>query len=361
MRLHRRQEPTWYWRYKRQEQGLEGMLLALNYAKRHASPEKDLDHWLSRKRVGLHPLDFTTGETWCSNSTSPFFMPTDEKVLYQKKNQPIHRRAAVRKIPLKTRLSKGQDSSPMRDLKIRDELSHELENYRIRASRYRRPSGFKSFKTDSATEGRGIIRDSPVSAYIPRAAQIPNSHRIVTFVTDEYNTPEINRPSATEMELLIAMIKGGMQSQRRAEHLSDKYNRAKKGSINYIIPALIISIYPGAQVRVLYGYLTERVHIHYTEPQQFTEEKFEEMMEKTLRWAMPATGEDITRIVMLDDIEEIDETEEEPEKGQEKEAVEGCAVHVFMSANKKKSKGKTKNQGHRGRKMLAVTTSAAQT
>lgn len=66
-------------------------------------------------------------------------------------------------------------------------------------------------------------------------------------------------------------------------------------------------MFPGAQVRVLYGYFDGKLKVQYTELQQATTSNFEDMIGSLLKWSLPTIDGDTTDVVTLPVIEEEDE------------------------------------------------------
>lgn len=100
--------------------------------------------------------------------------------------------------------------------------------------------------------------------------------------------------------------------------------------------ALVISVYPGAQVRVLYGYaVNNQLHLHFTQLQQFTEDNFQILMEATLSWAFPIARGQAAKLITLSDIkEEAEDTGEgedweDLEEVESEDDVESCTLNVY--------------------------------
>lgn len=69
-------------------------------------------------------------------------------------------------------------------------------------------------------------------------------------------------------------------------------------------------MFPGAQARVLYGYMDGKLKVQYTELQQVTTSNFEEMIGSLLKWSLPTIDGDTTDVVTLPTIEEEDEEDD---------------------------------------------------
>jgi hypothetical protein len=94
--------------------------------------------------------------------------------------------------------------------------------------------------------------------------------------------------------------------------------------------ALIISIYPGAQVRVLYGYMVNNeLHLHFTKLQQFDNDNYQSKMDETLHWAFPIARGQAAKLVTLPDLMERDE--EDVVEVEDWEEVEDCTVHLYTA------------------------------
>lgn len=74
---------------------------------------------------------------------------------------------------------------------------------------------------------------------------------------------------------------------------------------------LLITIFPGAQIRDLYGYFDGQLKVQYTEPQRVTASNFEDIIGKVLKWSLPDMDGETTDVVTLPTIMEGQEEEDD--------------------------------------------------
>lgn len=334
MKIHKQQEPHWVWRFKRREEKLGMIMLSLFRSKTDFITDKKTKHC----GIQLHPLNFKTGET--SPSVTPYFEPTEDTLLVRQPACLVQRNkffaASYQDAASKSR----SKSLARRDRKLRGALSQELEHYRLVAKRRRWMPGLKSFNIHEGFDSLITHDDKKPSISIIRSMRIEDGrrgrqcHQIVHLNSSEY--PDPARPSITELQVLISIIWDRMHMEKGKTQMKDKlrrYDASAHRITHHVVPVsdkqlpeqfrkkrrltltqtLIITMFPGAQVRVLYGYFDGKLKVQYTELQQVTTSNFEDMIGSLLKWSLPTTNGDTTDVVTLPTIPEEDEEEDEVE------------------------------------------------
>ncbi|KAJ5570457.1 uncharacterized protein N7459_009887 [Penicillium hispanicum] len=318
--LKKRQTPHWVWRYKRRQEKLAKISIALDNAKTNTLTDKKIQTC----RMELNPVDFDTGSA--AEHVTQYFMPRTTvgmttplrnskwSKLRSPKNTPSKFFDCTRSLRLK-KLS--MLSQAKKDRKLLVSLLEDFENYRLRATICgRRPTSFRAYKPNDRA---WLALERPVlekGACIPRMMVTRTdrqSHRIITLGTNTYPEP---RPSIQEVETLITFIQEAMyrpgkqipNTRWRHRH-PDADPRKPYPKYHHLVPVLVVSFYLGGQARVLYGVFDGTLRIQYTEVQRITTENFDEKMMQLLRWALPAMHADTTDIVTLPAIEEGEEEE----------------------------------------------------
>ncbi|KAJ5355490.1 uncharacterized protein N7496_012702 [Penicillium cataractarum] len=333
MRLKMQQEPTWMWRYKHHSEVLVNIWTYLTQMLTDSIP----DVFIKKLNVNLQPLDFFSGKTVTDPAASfdPFFMPTDKKVLQKKKNKSIEH--TVNFPPHLGKPHKATAKPTSQDLDLQKDLVEELQKFCLLAESYPVAEKMTHFDRPSNANAENIrTLAGSVPFQIPWAMEYKQGARVITLAPEAY--PDPVRPSATEVEVLIAIITQGLRQQSDDLGLSNSRirNILHLGFVNFVIPALIISVYPGAQVRVLYGYMVNnQLYLHFTKLQQFTENNFQKMLEATLLWAFPIARGQAAKLITLPDIMEEEQEAVEGEDWEDLEDVESeeddedCTLHVY--------------------------------
>ncbi|KAJ5875690.1 uncharacterized protein N7473_013037 [Penicillium subrubescens] len=326
-RLRKQHEPTWVWRYKHHTEVLQNIRTHLTLLLNESIP----DSFVRMLNVKLHPLHFSTGKTFTDPAASfdYFFIPTDKRVSWNNKNEPIERT-----IEFPESLGKPHKPSSWptdEDIQLQKDLEEELQKFcRLADSNQlsKRMTPIPRPKNMDKENVRTLA--GSVNFHVSRAVEHRHGARVITLVPEAYPNPA--RPSSTEIQVLITVITQGLRQQSIEFGLSDPRARTKLhlDSVNYVIPTLIISVYPGAHVRVLYGYMVNNeLHLHFTELQQFNNDNFPSMMEETLRWAFPIARGQAAKLITLPDLMEIDE--EDDVEVEVWEDVEDCTVHLYTT------------------------------
>jgi hypothetical protein len=124
-RLKKQHEPTWVWRYKHHTEVLLNIQTHLTLLLNESIP----DSFVRMLNVKLHPLDFSTGKTFTDPAASfdPFFIPTDKRVSWNNKNEPIE---STIEFPERVGKPHRPSSKPTdQDLQLQKDLEEELRNF----------------------------------------------------------------------------------------------------------------------------------------------------------------------------------------------------------------------------------------
>jgi hypothetical protein len=83
--------------------------------------------------------------------------------------------------------------------------------------------------------------------------------------------------------------------------------------------------------------VNNQLHLHFTQPQQFTKDNFQIILEATLRWVFPIALGQAAKLVTLPDIQEEEEAVEgedweDLENEESEEDIEDCALHLYAAA-----------------------------
>lgn len=101
-------------------------------------------------------------------------------------------------------------------------------------------------------------------------------------------------------------------------------------------------MFPGAQARVLYGYMDGKLKVQYTELQQVTTSNFEEMIGSLLKWSLPTIDGNTTDVMTLPTIQEEDEEEDafssppktvEKAQNSTKKQLDECTLRLLPDAS----------------------------
>lgn len=142
MRLKKQHEPTWVWRYKHHTEVLLTTWSYLTLLVNDLIP----DAFVRMLNVNLQPLDFFTGKTFTNPAASltPFFLPTDKKVLRKKKNKSIEHTIKFPKHLGKAH--KSTDKPTSEDTQLQKDLTEELQKFCFLAQSYRGCDGMTRFE-----------------------------------------------------------------------------------------------------------------------------------------------------------------------------------------------------------------------
>lgn len=331
MKLHSPPQPYWVWRFKHRQDDLGMTMVSLMDSETDAIT----DETAQSLNIQLHHLDFHTGET--SPSARQYFMPADENFVPRQPASVIQRTSFMKEY-LRIPSTKPQ-AKEKRDRNLRQALSDDLELYRAVAKREWKIPGLESFRVPKGMKDVVEHNDKKPAFTVSRAMEMDGGrrgrqcHQIAHLQASEY--PDAASPSITELQVMIALIWDRMHQEKKETQMKSKlrrYDASAERITHHVFPVndelprakaktntetqtLFITMFPGAQVRVLYGYHDGQFNVQFTDLQQVTASNFEDMMGAILKWSMPYIDGNTTEVVNLPDIIEEDEEEAvEPEE-----------------------------------------------
>ncbi|KAJ5635324.1 uncharacterized protein N7484_008637 [Penicillium longicatenatum] len=294
----KRQEPQWVWSYKQRQESLS----KINFSLRHSKHGLTKAHIHDCNMQLIH-LDYLQGATPSSPGT-PWFQP-EPMVQLNPCLFPGLKISEFFKTHEKIRLSPDmaeEECGRLLGSALASEFSKQRKTARINGER---PSSeYLTFVPHEKTIQR--------LAYLPgnvrrmdQSSEEKSSHRIITL---EVNEPADQlHPSVHELETLVIFLRDAMIDGAKA--MRNPRHRPELLDFHHTFPTLIVSIYHGAQARVLYGSFDgNQLEVQYTDVQQFTEVGFYDQIKGLLSWSLPFCLWDTTTIPRMASIIEEDES-----------------------------------------------------
>ncbi|KAJ5560000.1 hypothetical protein N7513_002399 [Penicillium frequentans] len=298
--LHKKREPQWVWAYKQRQESLD----KINFYLRNS--EDGLTETLKRQcKMQLFHLDYLTGATPSSPGT-PWFQPEPEVELNPCLFTGL-RTGQFFKAHDEIRSSPGMAQKKCDQLlgtALATEFAKQRKTARIDGER---PSSvYETFTPYDKTTKRLAFLPGKVRR-MDQSVDDRSSHRVITL---EANEPADQlQPSVNELETMVIFLRDAMYDGAKA--MRNPSHRAELIEFHHFFPTLIISIYHGAQARVLYGCFDgNQLEVQYTDVQQFTEDGFYDQIKGLLTWSLPFCLWDTTTIPRLASIIEEEESDE---------------------------------------------------
>ncbi|KAJ6085855.1 hypothetical protein N7486_010136 [Penicillium sp. IBT 16267x] len=294
----KRQEPHWVWSYKQRQESLT----RINFSLRHSNDglTEALKHECNMQ---LYHLDYL-GATPSSPGT-PWFQPEPLVELNPCLFTGL-RISEFFKTHDKIRLTPDMAQKECDQL-LGEALATEFVKQRktARIDGERPLSEYMTFIPHEKTTKRLAYLPGKVRR-MDQSTEIRSSHRIITL---EANEPADQlQPSVHELETLVIFLRDAMVDGAKA--MDNPRHRPELIEFHHIFPTLMVSIYHGAQARVLYGCFDgNQLEVQYTDVQQFTEDGFYDQIKGLLSWSLPFCLWDTTTIPRMASIIEEDESD----------------------------------------------------
>ncbi|KAJ5745449.1 hypothetical protein N7520_010631 [Penicillium odoratum] len=297
--LHKRQEPHWVQHYNWRKHML-GAFISFLYKRPATELTEHIKQECRLQLIHLNPHGATT-----SSLGTPWFLPEPMVGLNKIKVNSL-RLTKFFKTHERIR-AKPDMPQEVRDRILGNALNTEFLQHRRSANINNLPAAsYEGFDLHTSTleklgtlPCRVLLTEQPVEGR--------SSHRVV-MVAAKKPADQV-QPNTDDIRTLVTFLEDAMVDGAR--RVKNPVHRIKVWKLDHTFPILMVTIYPGAQARVLYGHFDgAALQVQYTDVLQFTEEGFYEQMQGLLSWSFPICLWETAIIPRMGSIIEEDESDD---------------------------------------------------